>query len=177
MSEEPVTPAINDKPINPEVVGIVMALVALLAPFAFNIAIYDGLHLSVTAVLWGFISSPYQTYLDILNIFTLFAMMPFGFLRLAYAYQMVRLYKGRTTKKRALTLGIVSELPFVMLFILYLIMWFFSPYNPMGLAGPTLILLIVGILIIRFRPPPESPETWAEMPEDKPWWVEESTNA
>jgi hypothetical protein len=86
MSEEPVTPAINDKPVNPEVVGIVMALVALFAPLAFSIAIYDGLHLSVTAVLWGFILSPYQTYLDIPNIFTLFAMMPFGFLRLAYAY-------------------------------------------------------------------------------------------
>ncbi|MEE9539951.1 MAG: hypothetical protein V3V85_00475 [Candidatus Thorarchaeota archaeon] len=177
MSEEPETPAINDKPVNPIVVGIVMALVALLAPLAFSIAVYDGLHLSVTAILWGFISSPYQTYLEILNIFTLAIMMPFGALRLAYAYQMVRLYKGQTTKKRTLTLGIVSELPFVMLFMLYLIMWFLNPFSPMGLAGPTLILLIVGILIIRFRPPPESPEIWEDMSEGKSWWVEESTNA
>jgi len=177
MSEEPATPAINDKPVNPVVVGIVMALVALLAPLAFSITVYDGLHLSVTAVLWGFISSPYQTYLEIVNIFTLVTMMPFGFLRLAYAYQMVRFYNGLTTKKRTLTLGVVSELPFVMLSILYLIMWFFYPYSPMGLAGPTLILLIVGILIIRFRPPPESPEIWEEMSEEKPWWTEESTNA
>ena len=177
MSEESETPAINDKLVNPMVVGIVMALVALLAPLTFSIAVYDGLHLSVTAVLWGFISSPYQTYLGIADIFLLVAMMPFGFLRLAYAYQMVRLYKGQTTKKRTLTLGIVSELPFVMLSILYLIMWFFYPYSPMGLAGPTLILLIVGILIIRLKPPPKPPEIWEEMPEEKPWWVEESTNA
>ena len=177
MSEEPATPAIKDKPVNPTVVGIVMALVALIAPLAFSIAIYDGLHLSVTAVLWGFISSPYQTYLEILNILTLAIMMPFGALRLAYAYQMFRLYKGRATRKRTLTLGIVSELPFVMLFILYQIMWFLNPYSPMGLAGPTLILLIVGIFIIRLKPPPEPPEIWAEMPEEKPWWVEESTNA
>jgi hypothetical protein len=177
MSEESETPAINDKLVNPMVVGIVMALVALLAPLTFSIAVYDGLHLSVTAVLWGFISSPYQTYLEILNIFTLAVMMPFGFLRLAYAYQMVRLYKGRTTKKRTLTLGIVSELPIAMLSMLYLIMWFLNPFSPMGLAGPTLILLIVGILIIRFRPPPESPEMWKEMSEEKSWWVEESTNA
>ena len=177
MSEEPVTPAIDDKPVNPEVVGIVMALVALLAPLAFSIAIYDGLHLSVTAVLWGFISSPYQTYLDILNIFTLFAMMPFGFLRLAYAYQMVRLYKGRTTKKRTLTLGIVSELPFMILFIPFVIIWLLDQHGSVALGGPTLILLIVGILIVRFRPPPESPETWAEISEEKSWWTKESTNA
>jgi len=56
-------------------------------------------------------------------------------------------------------------------------MWFLYPYGPMTLAGPTLILLIVGILIIRLRPPPESPEIWEEMSEEKPWWVEESTNA
>ncbi len=174
MSKEPATPAIKDKPVNPIVVGIVMSLVALLAPLAFSIAVYDGLHLSVTAVLWGFISSPYQTYLEILNIFTLAMMMPFGALRLAYAYQMLRLYKGRTTKKRTLTLGIVSELPFVMLFILYLIMWFLNPYSPMGLAGPTLILLIVGILIVRFRPPPESPEIWVELSEEKSWWEKRS---
>jgi len=177
MSEEPAAPAIKDKPINPTVVGIVMALVALLAPFAFGFFGYDGLHLSMTAVLWGFTSSPYFTYLEIMNIFTLFAMMPFGFLRLAYAYQMVRLYKGRTTKKRTLTLGIVSELPFAFLFILYLIVWFLDPYGPMGLMGPTLTLLIVGILITRFRPPPESHGIWEEMSEEKSWWVEESTNA
>ena len=58
MSEEPAAPTINDKPVNPNVVGIVMALVALIAPLAFSIAVYDGLHLSVNAVLWGFISSP-----------------------------------------------------------------------------------------------------------------------
>ena len=177
MSEEPATPAINDKPVNPNVVGIMMALVALLAPLAFSIAIYDGMHLSVTAVLWGFILSPYQTYLEILNIFTLATMMPFGALRFAYAYQMVRLYKGLTTKKRTLTLGIVSELPFVMLAILYLIMWFFNPYSPMGLAGPTLILLIVGTLIIKFRPPPKPPEIWVEISEEKSWWEEKSANA
>ncbi|MGY5861213.1 MAG: hypothetical protein RTU09_02390 [Candidatus Thorarchaeota archaeon] len=177
MSEEPAAPTINDKPVNPNVVGIVMALVALIAPLAFSIAVYDGLHLSVNAVLWGFISSPYQTYLEIVSIFTVVTMMPFGFLRLAYAYQMVRLYKGQTTKKRTLALGIVSELPFAMVSILYIIMWFFNPFNPMGLAGPTLILLIVGTLIIRLKPPPESPEMWKEMPEEKPWWVEESMNA
>ncbi len=177
MSEEPATPAIKDKPVNPTIVGTVMALVALLAPIAFGFSGYDGLHLSVIAVLWAFTSSPYFTHLEIMNIFTLITMMPFGFLRLAYAYQMVRLYKGRTTKKRTLTLGIVSELPFVMLFILYLILWFLNPYGPMGLAGPTLILLIVGLLIIRFRPPPESPEIWEEMSVEKSWWMEESTNA
>jgi hypothetical protein len=61
-----------------------------------------------------------------------------------------------------------------MLAILYIIMWFFNPYSPMGLAGPTLILLIVGILIIKFRPPPKPPETWVEISEEKSWWEEKS---
>ena len=177
MSEEPATPAIEDKPVNPTVVGIVMSLVALLAPLAFGLSGWDGLHYSVIAVLWSFTSTPYSTYLEITNIFTLVTMMPFGFLRLAYAYQMVRFYKGRTTKKRTLTLGIVSEIPFAILFIPYLIMWLLNPLGPIALGGPTLILLIVGILIIRFRPPPKSPETWVELSEEKSWWEKKSEEA
>ena len=174
MSEEPATPAIKDKPINPIAVGTVMTLVALLAPFAFNLSSYDGLYLSIIGVLWNFTSSPYYTYLDIANPFMIISMMPFGFFRLAYAYQMFRLYKGRTTKKRTLTLGIVSELPFALVFIPVLIMWLLNPIGPMALGGPTLILLIVGILIVRFRPPPESLEIWEELSEEKSWWEKKS---
>jgi hypothetical protein len=176
MSEEPATPAAKDKPVNPIVVGIVLVLVALLAPFAFSLSGYDGLYFSIIGVLWSFTSSPRYTYLEITNIFTFAITIPFGFLRLAYAYQMVRFYKGLTTKKRTLTLGIVSELPFAILFIPFFIMSFLDPYG-INLAGPTLILLIVGILIIRLKPPPKLPEIWKEMFEEKPWWVKESTNA
>jgi len=177
MSEELATPAIKDKPVNPTIVGIVMSLIALLAPFAFFLSGYDGLYLSVIAAFWNFTSSPHYTYLEITNIFTLAITIPFGFLRLAYAYQLVRFYKGRTTKKRTQTLGIVSELPFAIMFLPYLFMWFLNPFSPVALAGPTLILLIVGTLIIRLKPPPGSPEMWEEMSAEKPWWVEESTNA
>ena len=90
---------------------------------------------------------------------------------------MIRLYKARTTKKRTLILGIVSELPMTLPLLEVLIMWLLNPYGPMALGGPTLILLIVGILIIRLKPPPKPPEIWEEMPEEKSWWVEESTNA
>ena len=98
MSEEPAPPAINDKPVNPTIVGIVMALVALVAPLAFFLSGYDGLYISLIAILWSFTSSPYYTHLAIADIFTLSMSMPFGALRLAYAYQMLRFYKGRTTK-------------------------------------------------------------------------------
>ncbi|MCK5302656.1 MAG: hypothetical protein KAJ96_05910 [Candidatus Thorarchaeota archaeon] len=174
MSEELAIPAINDKPVNPIVVGIVMTLVALLTPIAFLASGYDGLYISLIAILWSFTSSSYYTQLVIADIFTLGMSMPFGFLRLAYAYQMFRLYNGRTTKKRTLTLGIVSELPFAILFIPYLIMWLLNPLSPLALAAPTLILLIVGILIVKFKPPPKPPETWVEISENKSWWEEKS---
>jgi hypothetical protein len=174
MSEELATPAIKDKPVNPTIVGIVMALVALVAPLAFFFSGYDGLYISLIAILWSFTSSSYYTQLVIADIFTLGMSMPFGFLRLAYAYQMFRLYNGRTTKKRTLTLGIVSELPLAILFIPYLIMWLLNPLSPLALAAPTLILLIVGILIVKFKPPPKPPETWVEISEKKSWWEEKS---
>ncbi|MCK4484017.1 MAG: hypothetical protein KAU89_04285 [Candidatus Thorarchaeota archaeon] len=174
MSKEPTTPVIKHKSGNPTVVGIVMTLVALIAPLAFFLSDYDGLYISLIAVLWSFTSSSYYTSLVIADILTLSMSLPFGFLRFAYAYQMVRLYKGRTTKKRTLTLGIVSELPFAILFIPNLIMWLLTPYGPMALGGPTLILLIVGILIVRFRPPPETPEIWEDLSEEKSWWETQS---
>ena len=177
MSEKSATPAAKDKPVNPLVVGIMMALVALFGPLVFSFLGDVEMRISVTAVLWIFASSPYYTYLDVANPSSVIAMMPFGFIRLAYAYQMFRFYKGRTTKQRTLTLGIVSELPFAILSIPFFIMWILLPYGSIPLAGPTPILLIVSILIIRFKPPPEPSEIWEEMPEEKSWWVEESTNA
>ena len=106
--------------------------------------------------------------MEITSIIILPIVIPFAFLRLAYAYQMVRFYKGLTTKKRTLALGIVSELPFAILSIPVFILSFLDPYGCIMLAGPTLILLIVGILIIRLKPPPESLEIWEEMFEETP---------
>lgn len=173
MSKEPATPAIKDKQANPITIGIVMTLVALLAPFTVNLSGYDGphldgLYLSIIGILWNFNSSPYYTSLEITNIDILPIVIPFVFLRLVYAYQMVRFYKGLTTKKRTLALGIVSELPFAILLIPFFILSLLDPYISIMLAGPTLILLIVGILIIRLKPPPESPEMWEEMSEETP---------
>jgi len=177
MSEEPATPAAKDKSVNPLVVGIMMALVALLAPLMFSFTFHDGLCFGVLAVLWSFTLAPWGTHLETSDTFTFAILMPFGFLRLAYACQMVRLYMARTTKKHTLALGIVSELPITILLIPVLIMLLLHPDGPMVLFGPTFILLIVGILIIRLKPPPKPPEIWEEMPEEKPWLVEESTNA
>lgn len=177
MSEESAIPAAKDKPINPLIVGIIMALVALFAPLMFSFHDYDGLYFQVVAVLWIFSVTPWGTFLETSNYFFFSVLMYYGFLRLAYAYQMVRLYKARTTKKRTLTLGIVSELPMTLPLLEVLIMWLLNPYGPMVLFGPTFILLIVGILIIRLKPPPKPSEIWEEMPEEESWLVEESTNA
>jgi hypothetical protein len=178
MSEEPITPAIKDKPASPTAVGIVLAVLALFAPLGFQgFTHYEGLTLSMIAVCWELYLSPYQSYLAIANPFMLIAMMPFGFLRLAFAYQMVRFYKDKTTRRRTFALGVVSEIPFMVLFLLNLIMMLLFPFGFTFLCGPTPILLIVGILIVRLKPPPEPPEIWEEMPEEKPWWVEESTHS
>ncbi len=168
MSKEPATPAIKGKQANPITIGIVMTLVALLAPFTVSFSGHDGLYLSIIGILWNFSSSPYSTSLAITDIFILPVVIPFVFLRLVYAVQMIRLYKGLTTKKRTLALGIVSELPFAILLIPVFIMSLLDPSISMMLAGPTLILLIVGILIIRLKPPPESLEIWEEMFEETP---------
>jgi hypothetical protein len=145
-----------------------MTLVALLTPFTVHLSGYDRLYLDMIAILWYFTSSRYYISLEIVDIFILPVVIPFVFLRLAYAYQMVRFYKDLTTKKRTLALGIVSELPFAILSIPVFIMSFLDPYSPIMMAGPTLILLIVGLLIIRLKPPPESPEIWEEMSEETP---------
>ena len=70
------------------------------------------------------------------------------------------------------------ELPITILLVPVFITLLLYPDGPMVLFGPTFILLIVGTLIIRLKPPPKPPEIWEEMPEEeKPWLVEESTNA
>ena len=89
MSEESATPAIKDEPVNSIVVGIVMALVALLVPFGFSFSGYGGLFLSLIAILWMFTLAPWGTRLIIAGIFSLSTWIPFGVLRLAYPYQMV----------------------------------------------------------------------------------------
>ena len=177
MSEESANPAAKDKPVNPMVVGIVMAFVALLAPLMFSFTFHDGLCFGLLAVLGSFTSTPWRTYLETSDTFTFAILMPFGLLRLAYACQMVRLYMARTTKNRTLALGIVSELPITILLVPVFIMLLLYPDGPMVLFGPTFILLIVGALIIRLKPPPKPLGIWGEMPEEIPSLVEKSTNA
>jgi hypothetical protein len=84
-----------------------------------------------------------------------------------------RLYKGKTTRKRAIIVGIAAELQVNTIFCIpYLIMLLLNPYStfyyPMMIPIP--LLLILGVILFRVSPPPGEPSVWRDDDKEGYWW-------
>jgi hypothetical protein len=88
---------------------------------------------------------------------------------------MIRLYQGKTTKKRALVVGILSELQMVVIYYgMGLIVMLFSPgFDPFfQIFVPIPLLLFVGLIIVQLYPPEEQ-TMWIEEEQSRSWWESE----
>ncbi len=89
-------------------------------------------------------------------------------LRPVFAYQMVRFYQNKSSKKLTLLVGLCTELEVVVFGILPVLL-VAQPY--LELIIPIPFLLLAGILVMRFAPPPQKPELWLEKEEEnQTWW-------
>jgi hypothetical protein len=97
------------------------------------------------------------------DFFSVIVLLP----RVAFVVAIIRLYSGKTTMKRAISIGVISEMPLMLLMVVGSSMVLFDPYWPYLIIGiPTPVLLFIAYLIIRFRPPIKDVVEWLESSQD-----------
>ncbi len=113
---------------------------------------------------------PISTYV---NPDMFISLLPFSILRYIFVLLMYRFYSGKTTKRRAILTGIISELIMPIFYLITLIpSLILTPYGYefyFPILIPTPLLFLIGYAIIRFRPPHED-EVWIDRDTTKKWW-------
>lgn len=154
------------------VAGII-GIIAVISPIAIMFTDYGWGDLSamIISMTWQMNYSSWGQDFRF-DPFSLFASLPFTFLRIVFAIMMMRLYQGKTTKKRTLLVGIASELQLaVIYYIPTLLMLLFAPsmYFFIQIIIPIPVLFAIGFLIIKFAPPTER-TMWIEDEKTSAWW-------
>ena len=98
--------------------------------------------------------------------------LPFMFLRLVFVYQVYKYYLGITTRKRVVIAGILGEVQFALISLALLPVCYINPNLAAIISIPIPILLLVGLMILRFVPRAARISEWTEL-EDKDWWEKE----
>ncbi len=110
--------------------------------------------------------------------FTFFLVgLPFMFLRLVFVYQVYKYYLGTTSRKRVVITGILGELQFPLISLLLVPICLLNPGLAVIISIPIPILLIAGLLVLRYIPKPKGTSEWTELDEDKDWWDKQKEDA
>jgi accessory gene regulator protein AgrB len=185
FTDEPEPGQRTEERIKPRTVGIILLLTALFAPIAasFSTSMWEGFYLSILSLPFIINYSPregfyfYPTiYLPwgvpdiyyLMNISMLLAV--YGGPRLVFSYQMVRLYKGRTTKKRTVLLGLITDCYFLFVMFPSLISMLLYPSSYFYMVLPIPIALLVALILMKIRPPSQVITPWKELDEPDKWW-------
>jgi len=143
-----------------------LLLIALFGPSNLNIYLEIG-RIYLIGMSWelgSFILS-----------FTFFLVgLPFMFFRLVFVYQVYKYYLGTTSRKRVVITGILGELQFPIISLLMIPICLSNPGLAAIISIPIPILLIAGLLMLRFIPKPKCISEWTDLDEDKDWWDKEN---
>ncbi|MHA1962550.1 MAG: hypothetical protein ACW99U_20350 [Candidatus Thorarchaeota archaeon] len=153
--------------IRPWQVGQAVALAIVLLPF--NIA-GDSDRILITAGVWSLSMTPFSSSLHIFGIgpISIMNLVLVILPQFLFAFQMVRLYKGKTTGPRTFPYWFISLAIPLMIFVGNTLPLLWEPGGP-NAFNPTPIpsSLLVAVLLVHFCPPPRETIPWKET---KPWW-------
>ena len=155
-----------------QIVAILMTLIAFLAPVVVAGYSYGySFYLNITAMLWSIFIDEYGFHFQFINVYSSIAMIPFLLFRVAFVYQITRYYQGKTTRGRTVVAAVLSEAPFLALYVVYL--FTFAIYGGLGLNFPLPIMMVVGLLLLWRSPVQEVTVPWEGIDEPTPWWEEQ----
>jgi hypothetical protein len=145
-----------------KIIAVIMAAVALFTPYMFTryYDIFDGIY-----VIWMFS----LTWIHYSNVLPFFIFPPFlllsnpinTLLRFWFVFEMYRCYIRKSTVRRALYIGVISELWQLSIMIYHL--YYGLIFGVIQIAGvPIPILLIAGSIILKVVKPPKTLELWTD---------------
>ncbi len=161
----------------------ILALIGFLTPIVALGAIGEWAYIQIMGSFWYYSiwDMNYDPQVNfMINPLILLSSIPFWLPRLAGVLMSNRLYKGKTTSRRAFTFSIIGECWILGLMILYLItmLLFPSPYQMMSfpIAVPFPFVTVTARVFTKIDPPQEGKmwiEDEVESEESGYWWEEE----
>lgn len=156
-------------------IGLLFVLLAVYAP-AF-LTVYWAPSSTPIYQVWGMLWWLYYRidlggwFLDWqFPFFVIGQSIQFTLLRPLFAFQMVRFYQNKTSKKMTLLVGLLVELQVLVVSLI----WSGNIFTSNTLRIPLPVLLLIGYLLMRFIPPKKS-ELWLEKEEEtQEWWNHEN---
>jgi hypothetical protein len=146
-------------------ISIVLVLAALLLPFGYGLDLGPGPD-KIRALTWEYFDAPWFSGVRIVDLGTFFESLVYTLPRVLFLYLMLRLYRGRTTKRRVIGWGIVAELFPALVSLIRIAGWITGwtqpppalsdPYFPIYVPIPS--LLLVGLILMGTVPPDRKPE-------------------
>jgi len=125
--------------------------------------------LFIVSLLYTIHLSDYGIGISFSDIYSVMAVFPLLIFRIAFIYQIMRYYQGKTTKGRTTAGAILSDAP-------VLFTWLVSVgiYGSWGLNFPLPIMMFVGLLLLWRFPASEATVPWEGAIEPIPWWEEQA---
>ncbi|UCE09736.1 MAG: hypothetical protein JSW61_12305 [Candidatus Thorarchaeota archaeon] len=151
--------------IRPWRVGQAVALAIILLPF--NIA-GDRDRIVITAGVWLLSLTPFSSSFRLFGAGSIEVLVLIVLPQFIFAFQMVRLYGGKTTGPRAFISWFIGLAIPLMLFLANTLPLLWEPgwphaFNPTPLPSS----LLVAVLLVHFYPPPKETIPWKAT---EPWW-------
>ncbi|MDH4214056.1 MAG: hypothetical protein OEV85_09060 [Candidatus Thorarchaeota archaeon] len=148
----------------------ILLLIAILSPASLNIYPRTGFYPSVTifAMSWQISDSTPNIFMfgpEFLLIAFLFLFMKFVFI-----YQLFKYYYHMTTKNRVIIVGIISEFQLTLIGLAIIPLAFGTPSLAVMFSLPIPVLLLTGLLMLKFIPAPPLLGGWEELEKPKEWW-------
>lgn len=146
----------------PKLAAVVMALSALLVPFLISTTPMADITL-IVASTWMADISGLRGYELFYGPIEWAAMSPLTLLRFIFVIQVFRYYKGKSTRKRTLIIGILIEAPLWISVILFAL-----PGWGVTMSFPLPFLLLTGAFLLWRYPRLEADSLWEGQQEE--WW-------
>lgn len=152
----------KERRVSVRTVTTLLAVIALVSPVSINIYPHEvyGYLSNLMGMTWMMIN---MNFWDIaIDPLIILSGLSLTFMRLVFVYQMHRYLLGRTTRKRTIIVGILSELQIaIMTLPVFLILSLLGTFELIfGFFIPIPVLLLVGLIIMRVVPTSKIESPW-----------------
>jgi hypothetical protein len=134
-------------------ITILLAIIALLVPFAYHLDLNPFGWNSYEAVLWRYVE-PISSFLPLSNTLNL---LPYYFFGFVFIIHMFRYYQGKAGKTSPIIIGLYAQIHPLLLSLPVLLRLPFTIASGGEVMYPVIIpipiLLVVGIALMYLRPP------------------------
>lgn len=151
-------------------VAAVLTFFVFYTPIIFNISstVYEDIRFEVLGPVWRLWMMTDTPLIIGVDFQLLFTFLPIVALRFIFVNQTYKCYKGLVTRKKAIIVGIVTELPLIVIIILLYLFSVGLPAHTIPIMAPIPILFLIGLLFLFITPPRKPALQWIEKEQLRP---------